>query len=1506
MATIDNLNFKVILDDADFSARVKRDIEEARKLNVQLSALLSVRQQLSGMSASAAAEARRSLDLESRRAQAAARTAAAEERVRAAAERTTREHHKAVEAQNKAAAAAARAAREQTRAAAEADRMNGALSRSGGVLGQLAGLAATYFSVQGVTRFLGSVIRVTGEFEMQREALRHITMDVAAADRLFQRLQGLAVESPFTFSELTTYAKQLSAFSIPVDELYDKTRMLADLSAGLGVDMGRLILAFGQVRSSTVLRGQELRQFTEAGVPLVQKLAEQFGELEGRAVSASEVFERISRRMVSFEMVDKVLQDLTSHGGQFFDMQAVLSETLKGKVMKLKDAYEQLLFKIGEENGGFFHGLVDTGLALIRNYEDLGRVLKEAIIVFGIYKAAAIVCAAAQGKLLNQLKRVKAFRFVAKNPYALIAAGAAAAVVAVIELTRAQKASAKVNAAAADALAGYNAYVAEETSHLDALWHALEKSEKGTERYEKARLSILDNYGQYLSSMDKEALAVGNLAGVYERLTEAVTSAARERFLDEAVKSMDEEVANQFTKIAEKLSKAMDKQHITDAGVRGELSAYVSGLLDLDDLSASAAAEVRRAKRLYEQIEAGEIRTKTSAAGIEYARRAYEDLTRAAADAREQVLGVLDAVRAKGGSGAADELLGWQKAVNAALVAAEGEAAAKSGNMIRRSGETVQEYIERIRKSYKELTESIANASPVYQKAEIEEWKKDLAGLRAVARVLRIELEKSGGSSRSASDSLTAEQRRERDEINATVKTVEKLRDAYRKLEESVPEGMLGDAMKALFPDAPSELRDNSDYEGQLRGLSERLRAIPGEADAADRILTSLGEDATKTFTDAFAAAERFAEAVRDLTSKDFSVDGSGVAFKISKAVADLRSKNAKVDIDTEGIKKDFEEASRNELALKALREKYGDEFWEVYVARGEEALNELAAKEKEYNTKKTQEQIAGFAKEYVSAALGDVDMTELSQKTYRQLRDIITRVREELARVDAGDLGLSDDLKAKLDGAGVSLEAFGDAVKTLFNADLRKLTAENMDTLLEGAVSAAKGVSELADALSRLGDAAGDDRLAGIGETLKDVGGLLSGVADGFKSGGAWGAVAGMLTGAADLIINKITEQAKAAKAAEDANEAYAKSVVLLRSEMDEGKYTSVFGENVFGKLAEAMDKGRVALSAYETELSAFRSEMAAFGSIGPISLFAGNGIYTALLPEVAGMESLMKEIREQGYSVWGEDGAFNADAARAYLDANYDIDESLRKQLEYLLELKERWDEIQEVVDEVAESMVGSLAGDLTDAMLDNFRRVGDAVDDLDSAFENLGDTIARAMLQSFVQDELLKEFGSRFKDLFNRYAEGSAGVDEMAVQTALLADEIRGKAELAGEYINQMLDGFDAAGLLSPADGSSSSGGLSDGIKAVTEDTASLLASYVNGIRADVSHAKAQREAVLSLLRSAFPSSSPTILDHLARIQANTYETAESTRAMLSEFRGVLAPHDEGGSGVKVVAG
>ena len=255
-----------------------------------------------------------------------------------------------------------------------------------GSLREMTGLAGKFSAIYMGWQFLSSLIKIRGEFEMQLVSLRAILQSTERANELYGQLQQLSVISPFQFGDLVKYAKQLSAYQIPTQDLYDTTKRLADLSAGLGVDINRLILAYGQVKSAAVLRGTELRQFTEAGIPMVGALADKFSELEGRVVSAGEVFDKISNREVPFQMVKEVLEDLTSEGGMFFEMQEKQAQTLQGQISNLKDAYAIMMNEIGKSQDG----LLKTGVGAIRwslqNYEELLSILLSVVAAYGAYR----------------------------------------------------------------------------------------------------------------------------------------------------------------------------------------------------------------------------------------------------------------------------------------------------------------------------------------------------------------------------------------------------------------------------------------------------------------------------------------------------------------------------------------------------------------------------------------------------------------------------------------------------------------------------------------------------------------------------------------------------------------------------------------------------------------------------------------------------------------------------------------------------------------------------------------------------------------------------------------------------------------------------------------------------------------------------------------------------------------------------------------------------------------
>lgn len=252
---------------------------------------------------------------------------------------------------------------------------------------------AAMFSVQAIRGYINKMIEIRGEFELQQRSLQAIVQDKDKANEVWQKTVDLAVRSPFRIKELVTYTKQLAAYRIETEKLYETNKMLADISAGLGVDMNRLILAFGQVKAANYLRGTELRQFTEAGIPMLEELAKLYSEMENKLVSAADVFDRISKRGVLFEDVEEVLKRMTEAGGVFYQMQEKQAETLKGQISNLKDSIDLMLNDMGRANDGALKFSVKSVKLLVDNYEKLVPVLKTIIALLAIYKINAKLAA---------------------------------------------------------------------------------------------------------------------------------------------------------------------------------------------------------------------------------------------------------------------------------------------------------------------------------------------------------------------------------------------------------------------------------------------------------------------------------------------------------------------------------------------------------------------------------------------------------------------------------------------------------------------------------------------------------------------------------------------------------------------------------------------------------------------------------------------------------------------------------------------------------------------------------------------------------------------------------------------------------------------------------------------------------------------------------------------------------------------------------------------------------
>lgn len=251
---------------------------------------------------------------------------------------------------------------------------------------------AVYASFSYAGNFLTSVREVTAQFELQRVSLGAIIQDQTRANALFSEIKAFALKSPVSILDLTKYTKQIAAYRIETEKLFDTTKMLTDISVGLGVDLQRITLFFGQVRARGALFSSEIRQATEAGIPLVELLAKKYSELNGQLVTASQVLKMVEKGMVGFEMVEEIFKDMTSAGGMFYEMQEKQGNTLYGLWAKLGDAAAVMYDEIGNTssvNAGM-KAAIQALTDLMKNWRDVARIATEAGIAFAVYRLAVI------------------------------------------------------------------------------------------------------------------------------------------------------------------------------------------------------------------------------------------------------------------------------------------------------------------------------------------------------------------------------------------------------------------------------------------------------------------------------------------------------------------------------------------------------------------------------------------------------------------------------------------------------------------------------------------------------------------------------------------------------------------------------------------------------------------------------------------------------------------------------------------------------------------------------------------------------------------------------------------------------------------------------------------------------------------------------------------------------------------------------------------------------------
>lgn len=1513
---IRDLNFKVILKDDDFNKKIKADLDAAKKFNAELSDLLTAKEKAKKTGIVSKSDIN---DLK-------------------AAAKSIQDMLSALKKMPKAAkdvadatAKAASKAKEHTAATKET---NKTIQQSTELMKTLSAVTGLTFGPLLIRRFLSSLIEVSGNLELQRESLSHILGSYEKGSVIFQQLRELSKPSYFTLPDLTKYAKQLAALSIPYEELFETTKMLGDVSAGLGVSFDRIALAYGHIRSMGFLRGMQARQLTNAGIPIFEELAKNLSEVEGRLVSINDVYDRMGKRQITFEQVRDVFKQMTEEGGKFNDMQIAMTETLAGRVNKLKGVWEIALSDIGNASSGVLKGSINALIWIVDHLSTIAKFLTPVIVGFGAYAAALATVAVAQ-------KAVAAWQLALS--LINIARGATTAAEAMQALgikTKAALVGSYIGIALALAAALYEVYkyVSKTTSEMDKLknsardlqtqigiekkaikelFDAYEKAEVGTKKYDDIKTEILRKYGDYLSNVDKEKIAVGDLAGVYDRLAASVENARRNEFLN----SLDDKEREATNSLIEKYRSAILFGSSTSEEVKNMILGYIMGAISKEQLPEDIPS----------YVDMNAFKGFGVAASLEELRNRY---ARDLAEITAAYQAVRDATYKSSGSVGPEPLQDFQEKVNEMLKKSGNYKNTTEKNLARLFGfgdeKDWHEYRKKVAKAYKELLDDYEGE---YREDERRRYRDEIRFAKDLNNLF-------GGHllSETKSKAEKKEESEEERRLKADIAALRKYKEIYDSLLETVGKDYAQFLMRQTFKGVNF---GNFDFLAQLQPLVAQLAAL--DATAAQSIYTSLGvgdgKDILQGLKQAQQTAGSYRELIRSLTAEDTNIEGTGFWYKINKVASDLETKLNKIAVSgakarekLAGISTDNDSraAVMKYLTDSGLSQAEADAFWRDFVINGENAIDTLIRQLSEKARNAAKNTVDGLAKDFVTEMLKSkgMDVSNLASKSFQQIHKLRKEL-QSLVETIGGKAGFDDHQKWLLEYAGFNVDSgtfeptvrsAEDVIHTLAEHNVTltetqeaylKLAfavqksgfsmtsfAEHLKSLIKGMEldkeELKKFAKEVKDFINTL-----DPLLDKLGQlTDIDLKGYLNDLADVLGS-------SSIEEGAVKLAVKLVGYWLDAAIAAQQYAEAlssgkFKAAMTNFSSHLSDG-VDGVFGENTLRKYQNAIDN-----------LEKLRQRTLGYKNAAATRIFDTNGgglidmaeLFDDSLLLLDG--TLLEMAQKLKMDLYDSYGNLNAKTLQAILDTYTSLDKADKEWIEGAIAYSEAYAEALKQVDEVMSSVVGDLASDVTSRTIDQWGLMRDGAIDYSEALENVAAKYAEVYLKSML-----------LKEVFNDEFTGK-------LRKAMFEDQDWGETERIiseGFYVaNRLME--NVAPILEPILKAADKGGdstdtLKSGIsKELVEQNSSLIASYINSIRADVA---VQRQdihtylpAISKDLRLILTGSvAPSLSQYQAEVQARLANLEESNALiahthteMLRRIESVIGLSSSGGSAVRVM--
>jgi len=481
----------------------------------------------------------------------------------------------------------------------------------------------------------------------------------------------------------------------------------------------------------------------------------------------------------------------------------------------------------------------------------------------------------------------------------------------------------------------------------------------------------------------------------------------------------------------------------------------------------------------------------------------------------------------------------------------------------------------------------------------------------------------------------------------------------------------------------------------------------------------------------------------------------------------------------------------------------------------------------------------------------------DVSDYSYKMLKNLVSRAKElvntaeELKDSDGKGTGMFQ----LIDDEGNEFKVKGEELTRMLKAiakksdEIRKnnpfayftaawkrfLDAPNgeekdkaMKQLFESTAMVASEVSEIAASFADMFDALGNEELADTIGLIGDIGSELGGIAEGFSQGGAAGGILATLKAVPSII----------------------------------GSIARNHDKRLDRKIQKSAQEVKRLQNAYENVNKEVERQL------GAMTKGQVDRQIDSLKGQIEETQNMLEKERKKKKSDQGK------------------IDD-------YIQQIKELNDQITFFYEDLAKNLydidIKGWAGQFSSAIMDAWRKGGDAAKAYEQTANEVLANVANKMLAETVLEPVFKELRKQLPEMLDKGKLTKEDMGEIAKTLVDVGDKW-GSAIDELEQINEIIK-EQSGGRFDLKFKDELESNLGKGIQATTEDTSQLLASYLNAIRQDVSVNRDILTNLADAITGSISNNIATAVADLKKIESNTFRSANGVDSINDKLDAVM---------------